>query len=62
MPWLHLKKLSVLTNRHQGKFHLLAIVSIPLLFLLVFLVQNWWLLAAFLLVLATVIWLLFRKR
>jgi len=62
MPWLHLKKSSVLTNRHQGKFHLLAIVSIPILFLLVFLVQNWWLLAAFLLVLAAVIWLLFRKR
>lgn len=51
-----------MTNRHQGKFHLLAIVSIPILFLLVFLVQNWWLLAAFLLVLAAVIWLLFRKR
>lgn len=62
MRWSHRKKSFVLTNRHQGKFHLLAIVSIPLLFLLIFLVQNWWLLAAFLLVLGAVIWLLFRKR
>jgi len=49
-------------NPHQGKFHLLVIVAIPVTFLLVFLVQNWWLLAGFLAILGTVIWLLFRKR
>jgi hypothetical protein len=49
-------------NRHQGKFHLLVLIAIPVLFLLLFLVQNWYLTGAFVAVLGVAIWLLFRKR
>lgn len=49
-------------SRHQGKFHLLIIVAIPVLFLLVFLVQNWYATGAFLIALALAVYLLFFRK
>jgi membrane protein YdbS with pleckstrin-like domain len=48
--------------QHQGKFHLLAIFAIPVTLVLAFVVQNWWILSAYLLLLLIAIYLLFRKK
>lgn len=41
---------------------MLVIFAIPVLFLLIFLVQNWYVLAAFLVILAIVVYALFRRK
>jgi Ca2+/Na+ antiporter len=56
--------LFVLTNspKHQGKFHLLAIFAIPITLILIFVVQNWWIVSAYISVLLAVSYFLFRKK
>jgi len=49
-------------SNHQGKFHLIVIFSVPVLAMLLFIVQNWWITTTYFLILTVVTVALFRKK
>ncbi|MGV3631462.1 MAG: hypothetical protein ACO1O6_09650 [Bacteroidota bacterium] len=49
-------------NKHQGKFHLLAIFAIPALLVGIFLAQNIWVTITISLLVALAVYLLFFRK